>query len=236
MDYKEKYESLLRDIDIAIAGQKEGEIKTVLQNLKERNTESEDERMRKQLLDWFKGCSWDTIDDGKLKREDIIAWLEKQGEKVNVIENFDTEFEKQVSRLIASTINKEHEYNDGFVKWAANALLNYAKHELEKQGEQKPAEWSEKDEQMINDIIEAIDTPYSDQELEMVTWLKSLKERHTWKPNEEQMEMEMDLKKEIDRYCEPIQAWQIQENPFTCLVNCARHFYELGRLNARKEK
>ena len=66
--------------------------------------------------------------------------LEKQGEKINAIENFDTEFEKQVSYLIASVINKEYEYNQGYVKWIANTLLNYAKHEFEKQSEQKPAD------------------------------------------------------------------------------------------------
>ncbi len=43
--------------------------------------ESEDERIRKQLLNWFKDCHWDAIDKDKtpLKREDIIAWFEKQG-------------------------------------------------------------------------------------------------------------------------------------------------------------
>jgi len=45
---------------------------------------------------------------------------------------------------------------------------------------------------------------------------------------------EVDLEKEIDEYCEQIQAWQIQEAPFTSLENCARYFYELGK-NARKE-
>ena len=45
---------------------------------------------------------------------------------------------------------------------------------------------------------------------------------------------EVDLEKEIDKYCEPIQAWQIQEAPFTSIENCARHFYELG-LNASKD-
>ena len=77
---------------------------------------------------------------GKESIDRDIAWLEKKGEKVDAIENFDTEFEKQVSHLIASAINKEHEYNQGYVKWAANALLNYAKHEIEKQGEQKPTD------------------------------------------------------------------------------------------------
>lgn len=42
---------------------------------------SKNERIRKQLLNWFKDCHWDAIDEDKtpLKRNDIIAWLEKQG-------------------------------------------------------------------------------------------------------------------------------------------------------------
>lgn len=48
---------------------------------------------------------------------------------------------------------------------------------LEKQCEQKPT-WSEEDEQMIDDIIEAIDKQYAVSDYqEMVNWLKSLKER-----------------------------------------------------------
>ena len=46
---------------------------------------------------------------------------------------------------------------------------------------------------------------------------------------------EVDLEKEIDRYCEPIQAWQIQEAPYTNIEKCARHFYELG-LKTQKGK
>lgn len=43
--------------------------------------ESEGERIRKQLLNWFKSCHWYAINDGRLKRDDIIAWLEKQKEQ-----------------------------------------------------------------------------------------------------------------------------------------------------------
>lgn len=42
-NYKQKYEDLCRDIDLAIAGQKEGETKIVLQNIKERNRGHNDE-------------------------------------------------------------------------------------------------------------------------------------------------------------------------------------------------
>lgn len=88
--------------------------------------ESEDEKVRRELL----------LDIPKVFPHDkafrYIAWLEKQGDKVSAIEGFETEFERQVSHLIASAINREHEYNEGYVKWTANALLNFAKHELEK--------------------------------------------------------------------------------------------------------
>ena len=104
--------------------------------------ENEDERIKKDLLYFLNahiGCS---IAPAFCTRDIIkwVAWLEKQGDKVSAIEGFETEFERQVSYLIASAISKEYEYNQGYVKWTANALLNYAKHELEKQGWQNPAD------------------------------------------------------------------------------------------------
>lgn len=47
---------------------------------------------------------------------------------------------------------------------------------------QNPA-WSEEDEKMVEDLVEAIDTRYAVTDYnEMVDWLKSLKSRYTWKP------------------------------------------------------
>jgi len=51
----------------------------------------------------------------------------------------------------------------------------------------------------------------------------------------QQEQPEADFEKEIVKYLMPIEAWQIQEAPFSSMANIARHFYELG-LNARKEK
>ena len=45
----------------------------------------------------------------------------------------------------------------------------------------------------------------------------------------------VDLEKEINDYMYPIQYWDVQDEPFTSLDKCARHFYELG-LKARKEE
>ena len=112
--------------------------------------ESEDERIRKWLIkDMGRRLScWTSTE---VTKEQVLAWLEKQGEKIEPIEGFNTEFERQVSHLIASAINREHEYNEGYVKWTANALLNFAKRELEKQGEQKST-WSEEDELHIREL------------------------------------------------------------------------------------
>lgn len=83
-DYKEKFEKLIRDIDIAIEGQKEGELKTVLQNIKERNTENEDEKTRKKILTIIEN---EATKISKLTGElpvwynNAIEWLEKHCEQ-----------------------------------------------------------------------------------------------------------------------------------------------------------
>lgn len=97
--------------------------------------ESEDEKIRKELINFLQLPHPKFV--GERKQEKWLVWLEKQGEKTKPIEGFDTEFERQISHLIASAIDREHEYNEGYVKWTANALLEYAKRELEKQGEKK---------------------------------------------------------------------------------------------------
>lgn len=104
----------------------------------------ESERIRKEIVDFFKdakqGLELQERDNNQWQIEQFkifIAWLEKQGKKVEPIEGFNSEFERQISRLIASIINKEHEYTEAFIKWTSDAFLNYAKREIENQGEQK---------------------------------------------------------------------------------------------------
>ena len=149
--------------------------------------ESEDEKIRKTLISYFE---WVKERDCKsewngLKVDDIRAWLEKQKEQKSIqcIE-FTNEFENQISHLLASVLNDEYEYNEGFVKHAAQSLLGYAKNKLKsdeldkierlmkalqatnaqigelveenyKLKEQKQ-EWSEEDEENINTLIEVV--------------------------------------------------------------------------------
>jgi hypothetical protein len=136
MDYKEKYEHALERArqfgEKPYLEDSAGIVEYIFPELKE----SEDEKIRKALVKYF--TSRITNPDYEIYGipfKEVLAWLEKQGAKVSAIEGFETEFERQVSGLIASAINKEHEYNQGYVKWTANALLNYAKRELEKQGQ-----------------------------------------------------------------------------------------------------
>ena len=68
----------------------------------------------------------------------------KQGEQKTVsktepiVEGLTTEFQKQVSHLIASVMDKEHEYTKGYVEWVAQSLLGYAKNERTSIDEIKP--------------------------------------------------------------------------------------------------
>ena len=95
----------------------------------------ENEKIRKDLIAflddiWHLGKNANFDKWGKSDCSDWILWLEKQCKKVDVIEGFDTEFEKQVSHLLASVLNKDYEYTEGFVKWVSSNLLGYAKYEL----------------------------------------------------------------------------------------------------------
>ena len=102
--------------------------------------ESEDGMIRKWIIDDLRfNINNEPLNNSEYKKkaEKAIAWLEKQDKKVEPIESFNSEFERQISHIIASTINKEYEYTEAFVKYVSNTLLNYAKHEIEKQGEQK---------------------------------------------------------------------------------------------------
>lgn len=134
--------------------------------------ESEDERMvkfiKKQLFNIKKTITENYVLDAKLTK--AIDWLEKQGQ----------------------TFTKK-DVDDAYLKGVCDT-----KQELEKQGEQKPA-WSEEDEKLFNKIGDLIHTASFEncetddvgKELgeyaKMMRLLKSLKERYTWKPSDEQM-------------------------------------------------
>ena len=139
MTQEEKFEEAKRLYQTANSDQK-----YVLESLFPELAESEDERIRKVLLNDFKNNCSEYYCEG-INRDMIIAWLEKQA--------------------------------------------------------QKPATWSEEDEQHIDSLLKRLDglcrneferTRFAINE--DMDWLKALKPQNTWKPSDEQM-------KQLHKYC-----------------------------------
>jgi len=130
--------------------------------------ESRDERIRKCI-----GMALTDVDEQRfidygITLKDCLAWLEKQ----------DHDGKKwltpaELNRLM--TLRYEAGFDDG------------VRSEMEKQKEQKPAEWSEEDEKQIRQIERIVkDAGCSVQLQERIhNWFNSL--RPSWKPSEEQM-------------------------------------------------
>ena len=103
--------------------------------------ESEDERIGKQLLNWFKGCHWNSIDNGTLKRDDIIAWLKKQGNKnTHVILPTFTIDDVLALQCCLETVKKVQEDKDLYKQLNDLHSRVYDVYQLEKQGKQKSVE------------------------------------------------------------------------------------------------
>ena len=122
------------------------------------------------------GYEWDA-EKKELKKIEPKT-TDKKG--MNLVEEKMTPFQKKVFCIIDTTIEEEHG-----LKQICDELLSLASNEIK----QKPA-WSEEDEDYINDLIkyfsqnEKIENTKED----IVIWIKSLKDRYTWKPSEGQLE------------------------------------------------
>ena len=92
---------------------------------------SKDEKVLDYLIEFIYRSDEDIFPErGGVSKLDILTYLEKMKEqKLIKCIDFDNEFENQVSHLLASVLNGEYEYNEGFVKYAAQSLLGHAKKE-----------------------------------------------------------------------------------------------------------
>ena len=175
--YEKKYKEALELARVAAFNGHQSLMEGIFPEL----AESEDEKTRKRIIALVNAHG-----QGMYK-SDMLAWLEN----------------------IPYTI--DHEKREGF-------HLGY-KAALEKQSEtspilsnssnigkdeQKPA-WSIKEKLMLNDIIETTERSNifkENYQRELIDWLKSLKERYTWKPSDEQMEALDSVIDEYDGYPE----------------------------------
>ena len=113
---------------------------------------------------------------------------------------------------IIEKIRAEVERRNGYISVThfVEELLSVLS-DIEKE-EKLNSQWSEEDNIMVKDIINAIDTNYASSDWhEMVDWLKSL---HLKVKSEKPTTAE-ELEEEIKRYLEPIHTTDIQFEPFT---------------------
>ena len=149
--------------------------------------ESEDEMIREQILDYFMAKK---VNESQPVLDSWIAWLEKQGEhkpawsEEDEIGCCDAMWAIEQARTIAKNENEMGNL------WYAEKWLKSLKNRVQPQ-----QEWSEEDEHRITDAIYFLDTAKkhyaSTEELRAcIEWLKSLKERCTWKPSDKHYELE----------------------------------------------
>lgn len=144
-------------------------LREALETLIPELAESEGEKIRKELIDYFssthatdtfRGISWDRV----------VAWLEKQqdGQKPEWSKEIQEEFERK--------------YNEGKAAGIELAKLN--------------VKWSEEDESCLITIINELEASKSVSKYEtktyekLISWLKSLRPQKQWKPSDEHYELE----------------------------------------------
>ena len=121
MDYKQKYEQalerakeLLEDMDKKDYFASNADIENIFPELKE----SEDERIKKWLIDWAKAVNWS--EQFTITKEQVLAWLEKQGEKKSA-----DEILKIRQELYQSG------YNDGYKHGQEDMAISLRKESIE---------------------------------------------------------------------------------------------------------
>lgn len=182
MTQEEKLEEAKRLYETANADQK-----YVLERLFPELAESEDEKIRLKLIEAVKG---DMVIGGTKDKQLAIAWLEKQGEQKSIEningEDYGIDGLWHAQHILERTLGKVEGYqsDDGILEHecAISAVKSMY--------EQKPA-WSKQDETMLGEIIDFFEngTVKLQHDLSLyASYLKSLKERYTWKPSDEQLE------------------------------------------------
>ena len=171
----------------------DGQIKNIHYNCE--NQKSEDEKIREWLIKYFNKADFNGMLEyvNGIKAEDILAWLEKQGEKpkkVSIWKHWKNGIAGNGEGELIYLIKYGHTYSlSSCLSFECDyiELSELDKLLFEKQGEQKPA-WSEKDEKMLTSIIDDVmpfgecpDYPTEEERKyyyegqEKVEWLESLR-------------------------------------------------------------
>lgn len=202
MNYKEKYKEALRIAEEILRERcKEGtygsfhrkDLEDIFPELKE----SEDERIRKELIDTIHHAAGNSgVHISEFLENKYIAWLEKQKPTTD-IQNLTWEDIEKIGDFI-NMVQYENPNGIGAKCLYTDVLERFLDG---KHTKQKPVEWSEEDEEMLSLIFTCIGDYYGrglitkKQETAIKDWLKSLRPQNHWKPSDEQMKA---LKEAID--------------------------------------
>ncbi len=176
-NYKEKYEAVIerakKELEAYTSQDCEGakQIVRIFPELKE----SEDERIRKAIIEFFQ-LQEDNTTYSFISKKDILAWLEKQGNKTIVTPQWMIDFLDEHRRHFGTPMDYDE-------RKEVDEKLLCIKEWLEKPGEQKSI-WSEENNCYFDDICEIlinlINSPKSNVNKDAVqkdlNWLMSIKE------------------------------------------------------------
>lgn len=191
-DYKKKYEKTEeRAKNIYNSDPYNSIVRAVCEQIFPELKESEDERIKRCIGMCLTDANEQRFEDFNTTLKDCLSWFEKQGEK-----NLSTDFsDLRTWKYIVDAVWTEKE---GIGQYLDSPFTEETAKKLQKRFgniEQKPADkvepikWSDEDENYCLDVNAAVsdyfDEGYAE---ELKDWLKSLKERYTWKPTDEQMQ------------------------------------------------
>lgn len=186
-DYKQKYEEALENIKAIKAANKDNKgLVDFIEFKYPKLKKNKDERIRENLIKFFRD-----LDALEYKEEDVIAWLEKQGEKPAWSEEDERNLEGIINEIEANK-NNAPDYDlatyDRFLSW-----LKSLKDRIQPQPKQ---EWCEEDEKLINEVADSL-RKYSNYVqggnskvyiLSLADSIESLQPRYAWLPSDKQMQ------------------------------------------------
>ena len=199
MDYKKAYEDAIDKAKTILKTPYTAHwdtMKEVVEHLFPELAESEDKRIRKEIIQFLRDYHFDRLSN-KVNIDTLelwAAWLEKQGEQLDANKEYWRGYREGKQEILDkyATLEKQGEQNPVLpgleeqervagrdyihVEWV-EAIENYGKWKIVRTDEQNPA-WSEEDEKMLNGIIDAA-VHHCHLNQTDVEFLKALKERYT---------------------------------------------------------
>ena len=168
--YENKYKEAL---EIAMVAYKDEDrhLKATLERIFPELTESEDEKIRKKIIDYFRGSVGLGVAIGGVSVKDMVSWLEKQGEKKAKWTDNDRTMAFTLMRDVDQMSYISKEGKDERIGWLNSLDEKFASTE---------SAWNEEDSFRMKTLISVIKSGGNirpELRNEFVNWLKSIKER-----------------------------------------------------------